>query len=406
LFFGSIKSEDVAAHLRGDTYIRQYLTTHHNPPGGQAMHITTVETRSELKTFLELPYRIYKDDPVWVAPLRDEVRGQFDPRRNPFLEHCEYALFLLWVDGQPVGRIAAFIDRLAVEAWGEPVGLFGYYECPPDPAAARLLLETACTWLSQRGMKAMRGPWSFVSQEWGAVVEGFEPSPVVMAPYNPAWYNDQFAAFGLEKVKDLLVYVIDAREGYQIPSRILNLTDRVAERYGVRVRPVDMKNLDREVEMLIELSNQSLIRNWGYSPVTDAEVRAMVHDLKPILHPKAVLFAEDHHGQAIGFAIAIPDVNQILKGLNGSLFPLGWARLLWQLPRLSQYRMFALGVIPAYHGKAIDSLLYRALYESCFSPKLRMEINYVLEDNGPMNNAILKLGARPLRRYRIYEMKI
>ncbi len=370
------------------------------------MNITRVTTPPDLTTFINLPYRLYKHDPVWVPPLRDEVRGQLDPRRNPTLDHCEYELLLLRENGKATGRIAAFIDRLAVEYWGEPVGLFGYYECPIDPAASRLLLDAARDWLRQRGMRAMRGPWSFVSQEWGAVLDGHTPSPVVMAPYNPPYYNEQFCAYGFEKAKDLLVYVIDARDGYHIPERILTLTDRVARRYGVRIRPVDMKHFDRDVETLIDLSNQSLADNWGYAPVTEAEVRAMARDLKPVIQPKGVLFAEDAQGRPIGFAIAIPDVNVILKGLNGSLLPLGWIKLLWKLPRLTDYRMFALGVIPEYHGKAIDSLLYRALYESVFSPQMRMEINYVLEDNGPMNNAILKLGAQPLRRYRIYQMAI
>jgi hypothetical protein len=370
------------------------------------LSIIPVQTSVELKAFIDLPYQRYKNDPTWVPPLRDEVKKQFDPKRNPFLEHCEYQLFLLQENGQVTGRIAAFIDRLANEAWKEPIGLFGYYECPPDPAASCMLLETACAWLGKRGMSVLRGPWSFVSQEWGAVLEGFQPAPVVMAPYNPPYYNAQFGAFGLEKVKDLLVYIIDAKDGYCIPERILTLTDRVAARYGVRVRPIDMKNLVSEVETLIDLSNQSLENNWGYAPVTEAEVRAMANDLKPIIHPKAVLFAEDSSGRPIGFAIAIPDVNIIFKQIHGSLLPFGWFHLLRGLPRLTQYRMFALGVIPDYHGKAIDSLLYRALYEACFSTEMRMEINYVLEDNGPMNNAILKLGAKPLRRYRIYQRAI
>ena len=370
------------------------------------MEITQVKAPGELKSFIELPYRLYQGDPIWVPPLRDEQRGQFDPLRNPLLEHCEYALFLLRDDGKVIGRIAAFIDRLALQAWGLPVGLFGYYESPPIAEASRLLLDSARNWLAGRGMRCMRGPWSFVSQEWGAVVEGFEPSPVVMAPYNPAYYNDQLSAYGLAKAKDLLVYVVDAKDGYQIPGRILTLTERVAARYKVHVRPLDMKKFDQEVATIISLSNQSLVDNWGYSPVTEAEVRAMAHDLKPIIHPKAVLFAEDQAGRPVGFAIAIPDVNQILKGLHGSLLPFGWVKMLWQLPRLKQYRMFALGVIPEYHGCGIDSLIYRALYEACYAPDIRFEINYVLEDNYPMNNAILKLGVKPLRRYRVYEMKI
>jgi GNAT superfamily N-acetyltransferase len=370
------------------------------------VNITPVNTRKDLEAFINLPYQIYKSDPVWVPPLRDEQRGQFDPVRNPLLDHCEYDLFLLHEGSRIIGRVAAFVDKLALEAWGEQVGLFGYYESPDNSHASELLLDTARGWLKEHGMRFMRGPWSFVSQEWGSVVEGFSPSPVVMAPYNPAFYNDQFLAYGLRKVKDLLVYIVDVRQGYRVPQRILTLTDRVAQRYQVRVRPLDMKHYDQEVETIIALSNQSLVENWGYSPVTEAEVRAMAHDLKPIIHPKAVLFAEDAQGKPIGFAIAIPDVNKILYGMNGSLLPFGWLKMLWQLPRLKQYRMFALGVIPEYHGLGIDSLIYRALYESCYTPDTRMEINYVLEDNYPMNNAITKLGAQPLRRYRVYEMEL
>ena len=251
----------------------------------------------------------------------------------------------------------------------------------------------------------MRGPWSFVTQEWGSVLEGFKPSPVVMSPYNPPFYNEHYQEFGLRKAKDLLVYLIDAQKGYRIPTRILSLTEKVAERYKVSTRLLDMKNLDEEVENIITLSNQSLVENWGYSPVTDDEVRAMVRDLKQIVHPRAIIFAEDSNGTPIGFAIAIPDINEIIKGLNGRLLPFGWIKLLIRLPKLNHYRMFALGVIPQYHGKGIDSMLYRALYESIFNPELRLEINYVLEDNAPMNNAIIKLGAEPFRRYRVYEMK-
>jgi GNAT superfamily N-acetyltransferase len=370
------------------------------------MKITPVQTARDLKKFIDLPYDQYLNDPVWVPPLRSEVEAQFDPVRNPLLEHCEYGLFLLQENGQVIGRIAAFIDNLAVEFWREPIGLFGYYECPPDPTASHWLLDAARHWLMERQMRAMRGPWSFVSQEWGSVVEGFEPSPVVMAPFNPDYYNQHYTDYGLTKVKDLLVYEADARKGYQIPERILTLTDLVAERYGVRVRQLNMKKYEQEVETIIELSNHSLINNWGYSPVTEAEVRAMAHDLKPVIHPRAVLFAEDRQNRPVGFAIAIPDVNVILKKIKGKMLPFGWLTLLTELPRLKAYRMFALGVIPEYHGKGIDSLIYRALYESCYSPDVRMEVNYVLEDNAPMNNAILKLGADLIRRYRVYQMDI
>jgi hypothetical protein len=164
-----------------------------------------------------------------------------------------------------------------------------------------------------------------------------------------------------------------------------------------------MRNYDEEVGILLDLSNTSIIDNWGYSPVTQAEADAMARDLKQVVQPGGVLFAEDREGTPIGFAIALPDINRLLKGLNGRMFPVGWIKLLLGIPRLRSYRMFALGVTPKYHGLGIDSLIYRALYESLFQPDLWMEINYVLEDNYHMNNAIRKLDAKPLRRYRIYQ---
>jgi GNAT superfamily N-acetyltransferase len=373
---------------------------------GYLMKITQVNTKEDLKRFIKLPYTLYHNDPVWVPPLRIEIKAQFDPQKNPFLNHCKTALFLLWHEDQVIGRIAAFYDELANDFWMEPMGLFGYFECLPNKKAAELLLKTAKEWLNQNGMTKMRGPWSFVTQEWGSVIEGFEPSPVVMSPYNPPIYNHYYADFGLEKIKDLVVYAIDAAKGYQVPERILILTDKVRNRYGIHTRILDMKKLDQDAEKIISLSNESLVKNWGYSPVTEAEVKAMVKDLKQIIQPKGVIFAEDKDGRAVGFAIAIPDINQLLKGLNGRMLPLGWLKLLRGIPKLTSYRMFALGVIPEYHGKGIDSLLYRALYESIFSPEMFMEINYVLEDNGPMNNAIVKLGAELTRRYRVYEMGI
>jgi GNAT superfamily N-acetyltransferase len=370
------------------------------------MKIRPVDSPQALKSFIELPYTFYREDPVWVPPLRSEIRGQFNPAHNPTLERCERALFMLEDYGVLVGRVAAFVDTLALEHWGELIGLFGYYECPPDPEASRLLLETAAEWLRGQGMERMRGPWSFVTQEWGLVVEGFSHPPVIMAPHNPPYYDGQMQTFGLHKAKDLLCYAVDAADGYQIPARILTATDAVAARYGVTVRALDMRRYDEEVKTVMELSNRSIRDNWGYSPVTPAEARAMARDLKQVIQPKAVVFAEDRRGQPIGFALAIPDVNVILKNLNGRLFPFGWLRLALGLPRLRRYRMFGLGVVPEYHGMGIDSLIYRHLYESLYGPDIWMEINYVLEDNVPMNNAIRKLNAKPLRRYRVYEREL
>jgi ribosomal protein S18 acetylase RimI-like enzyme len=370
------------------------------------MPIRSVDGKKDLKQFLDLPYRLYKDDPVWVPPLRGEQAKQFEPEHNPMLARCDCGLFLLEDERGVIGRVAAFTDPVAREHWKQPIGLFGSYECIDDAAAAAILLSAARSWLKSRGMTSMRGPWSFASQEWGLVVEGFRPAPVVMAPYNPPSYNDHLTAFGLTKAKDLLVYYIDQREGYAIPERYLRLTEYVSKRYGVSVRHVDMKRLEDEVGVIVEVANASLADNWGYYPVSEAEGSAMARDLGQVISGRDVVIAEDRGGKAVGFAMAVPDINLLLRGMNGRLLPFGWLRLLIGLRRIRQVRLWALGVVPEYQGRAIDALLYRALYEA-LSPEVdRVEVNYVLEDNVRMNNALRGLGVKPLRRYRVYEMGI
>jgi len=370
------------------------------------MRIQPVSSRADLARFVELPYRLYRRDPLWVPPLRSEQWAQFDAARNPMLDHCTYQLYLLYDGERVAGRISAFVDRLALEHWKQPIGLFGSFECEGSDEGAQMLIEAARAWLGERGMARMRGPWSFASQEWGLVVEGFSPAPVILAPYNPPCYNAMLEANGLAKAKDLLVYYADPREGHTIPARYLTATDRVQARYGLTVRAVDMRRLEEEVVTILNLANASIYDNWGFYPVTEAEARAMARDLKPILDPQGAIIAEGPDGAPVGFALALPDINQILRGLNGRLFPFGWFKLLIGIKRVTQYRVWALGVTPAYQGKAVDALLYRCLFEWVYRRGARLEINYVLEDNVRMNNALRRMGVSPLRRYRVYEGEI
>ena len=370
------------------------------------MIIQRVQSRKDLRDFINLPYRLYKDDPNWVAPLRSEQWAQFDPEKNPMLDHCETELFLLKSGKEVIGRCAAFVDHLAVVHWGEPIGLFGSFECIEDIAGAQLLLNAVRDWLELKGMKGMRGPWSFASQEWGLEIEGGDRPPVILAPHNPTYYADFFETYGLHKAIDLIAYLADMVQGYQFPERYLELTDVVQSRYGITVRSVNMDEIESEVMTIVDLSNRSISENWGYYPVTPEEARAMARDLKTIVNPDALLIAENEVGEPIGFALSLPDINTLLKGLNGYLLPFGWLKLLFGLKKIRQYRMWGLGVVPEYQGKAIDTLLYKATYEALKHLKIRMEINYVLEDNHRMNNALLKLGVEPIRRYRVYEMAI
>jgi GNAT superfamily N-acetyltransferase len=377
-----------------------------------AMNATTCGVRPvkgsrDFDTFFRLPWKIYRDDPLWVPPLKMAARAELKSPANPFLRHCDHQLFLLEREGVAVGRIAALVDRLAIEAWGQNVGMFGYFECPVgDREGARLLLSAARDWLRERGMAFMRGPWTFQSQEWGLVVEGFEPEPVLMAPYNPPGYAALLESFGLAKAKDLLCWELSMPDGYKIPERILTLTDAVAQRFGLSIRTMDFSRFDEEVETFARISLDSLRDNWGISPITEAEVEAMARDLRQLVKPEHVLFAVNAEGRDVGFTLTIPDLNVVLKKTRGRLFPFGWATMLYGIPRIKRFRMFALGVAEDYQGKGVDALLYRAMWERMADPELTMEVNYVLEDNFPMVNAITKLGAKPSRRYRVYEMGI
>ena len=370
------------------------------------MHMHKVESRRDLDQFIRFPYHFYRDDPNWIAPLRSEQWAQFKPQLNPMLNHCETQLFLLQAGRKVLGRCSAFIDRLAVAHWGEPIGLFGSFECIEDQSGAHLLLGAARSWLAERGMRAMRGPWSFASQEWGLEIEGGHQPPVILAPHNPPYYADLFGSFGLEKAMDLLVYQADMDAGYQFPERFQKLTERIQARFGVTVRPVDLDRLEDEVMTIVDISNRSLTDNWGYYPVTKTEAQAMARDLKPIIDPQAVLIAEDANGQPVGFGISLPDVNVLLRRMHGRLFPFGWVKMISGIKRIRQYRMWALGVVPEYQGKAIDSLLYKATYDALKDKCVRIEINYVLEDNYRMINALIKMGVTQIRRYRVYEMTI
>ena len=226
------------------------------------MRICQVVSSRDMRDFINLPYILYGQDKVWVPPFRSEQRKQFSQKTNPFLEHCQRQLFLLKENGKVIGRIAAFVDILANEFWKEQIGLFGYYECIEDQAASALLLDAARNWLSSQKCTSMRGPWSFVPQEFGMVVDGYTPSPVLMAPYNPPYYNEYLSSFGLEKTKDLLCWQISMSKGYRIPQRIVDLTDKVAERYGIRTRTLDIKNYDTEIQTILKLTNTSLNQNW------------------------------------------------------------------------------------------------------------------------------------------------
>jgi len=373
---------------------------------GVTLEIKPVKTKNELKEFIMLPYELYKNDTLWVPPLIVEEKKKFAPKSNPYLKRCDYTLFLLFDDGEVVGRISAFVDPISLECWGEPVGLFGSYETYDNQQYADKLIDAAASWARERGFKKMWGPMHFESQEWGFLAKGFDSSPMIMAPYNPEYYNAQMINHGMKKIKDLLVYNVDSPDKYVLPERFMRLSDEIEKKYGVKVRSIDMKNLKEDVKKIVQVTNESTSNNWGFVPVTPEEADDMAKSLKPVVNPDIVMIAEVGD-RPIGYLIVLPDVNQLFKDLNGKLFPKGVWRMLFQKDKINQFKVWALGIVPDYQRRAIDTLFYKRLYEVLVPKKpAKVEANYVLEDNMAMNNPIIKMGFKEDKRYRVYELNL
>lgn len=366
------------------------------------MKILPVTTKSLLKKFINFPYDFYKDTPNWIPPLKLDQKNLFNPKKNTVLQHCDYQLFLLYEKDQIIGRIAAYVNNVANQYWGEQIGFFGHYECIENQDAAFLLLYTAENWLLEHGANKMRGQWNFGTQDIGFICDGFEFAPTILSSYNQPYYNEHVLNFGMEKAKDLLVYNCDTSKGYKIPDRFLRFTDKIAKRYHVTVRPINMKNLVEDTRIIVRLTNESIGDNWGFYPVDEAEAEQIAADLKMIIHPEVVLIAEIY-GEPIGYLLTLPDVNDILKNMNGWLFPVGIFKLLRGIKKINRYRIWAMGLLKPYQKKGISVLMFRRFHDVLSHKDVYVEANWVLEDNYLMNNALIQLKFDLVKKYRIYE---
>jgi hypothetical protein len=367
-----------------------------------SIEIIEVKDKKDLKDFINLPYELYKNHPIWVPPLKMVVKREFDVNKNNFFNHADPAFFLARKDGKAVGRIAAFVNHGHLKKYKDDVGFFGSYESIEDTDVSRPLFSAASRWLTGKGLKHMRGPYNFTSQSVGFIIIGFDQPHTVLSPYNPPYYNELAEDSGLKKIMDTNAYYGDSIEGYVFPERFQRHYERLSRRHGVRVRTVDLNNIYDDVRAILTVANQASARNWGFVPVESPELGDIVRDFKMFADPDGVLLVEKDD-QAIGYAVALPDVNIILKKLNGRLFPFGILRLKFGVKRLREYRLWGLGFIPKFQGKALDSLLYYHFFKNLYKKRARVEASWVLETNKRMNQAIINLGFHLVKRFRIYQ---
>jgi GNAT superfamily N-acetyltransferase len=335
-----------------------------------------------------------------------DERGAYTARKNAILAHSDYTL-LLAEDGERVtGRSLVYVDHNFNAFYRARTGFFGAFECVQDFSVARALDDAAVSWLSARGMDRVRGPIHPVAESWGFLREGFGQPPVFMAPYNPGWYNGFMDRLGYAKAKDLLAYEGSTERSYRIPDRFSRFAEkRLAPGSGLTVRPLSMRNIVRDADAILRISNDSLKDNWGYVPLDRDELQDMFRRLKPIADPDAIWFVEDK-GVPVGFALGFPDLNTILRRTGGRMLPFGFLHILFGIRKVKDYRLFGLAVLPRYHGRGLDVLLYMELFRA-LSPRIRrLEANYILEDNVKIRNALEKLGLDLVKTYRVYEKAI
>jgi GNAT superfamily N-acetyltransferase len=363
--------------------------------------VSPVHGSRDTRAFVALPYSLHRHDPGWAPLLRRDVRALLDPRRNPFFAHGEAGYFLARREGRVVGRIAAIRNHLHEDTHRDACGFFGWFECEDDANTAALLLDAAADWLRARGLRAQRGPLSFsINDDAGVLVDGFDTPAALMMPHNPRHYATLMEAAGLRAVKDLLVYQTTPD---RLPERLALAEPLIAKRHGVVIRPLDLARFEAEVALVKDLFNRGWERNWGFVPFTNREIDHLAAQLRPIVVPRLVLFAEVD-GEAVGFLAALPDLNQALRtNPSGRLFP-GLLRVWWASRSVTRLRVLLMGTVPQWRGRGIDALLYKRIWDEARALGYDWsEAGWVLEDNLPIRNALERMGFERYKTYRVYE---
>lgn len=377
----------------------------------QTVSVRPVRGREDLKAFLDVPFAIYASDPNWVAPLHVERLEHLDPAKNPYFRHAEVELFLAVRGDRPVGRISAQLCRLRSERYADGVGQFGFLEAENDPAVFEALFDAAASWLKQRGATAIQGPFSFsINDETGLLVDGFDTPPFVMMGHALPYYGERLEELGFTKAKDVLAYDLFASK--EVPRALKSAYEKALSDKDVTLRPLDKKQLLKELQIVVSIANDAWSDNWGFVPWTEEEMTALANNLKMLVTGDYIAIAE-YKGEPAAMAITLPNINDWIAGLDGRLLPFGWAKLAWNLfarPPKS-VRMPLMGLRRKYHGTTVGAVLGMAVIARVRNYHVgrgttRGEASWILEDNMPMRRMIETFGGKPYKTYRIYEKLI
>jgi hypothetical protein len=371
------------------------------------MGVDTIEVtdKQDLADFIVLPYTLYRNHPIWVPPLRVLAAREFDRKKNGFFKSCDAALFLARRRGVVKGRIAAFVHHGYIDYWHEPLGFFGSFESIHDREVSRELFSAAAEWLKSRGMTMMRGPLNFTSQSVGFLVAGYDQPQTILSPYNFPYYDDLVKDVGFSINMEMNGYCGDVLRHYVFPERFVRHYNYLSKRHDVHVRGVNLKKVRDEVAAVLSVANSANEGDWNFIPTEESEVETIIDDFKDIVDPECV-FIMEHNSTPIGYAIALPDINVILKKLGGKLSPLGALRLKFGFRRLREYRLWGMGLVKEFQNKALDTLLYYHIFHVLSKKRARLEASWVREDNYKMNRALVNLQLKLVKKFRVYQKDI
>jgi hypothetical protein len=375
------------------------------------LQIVPVKTRRQLKRFVKVPFGLNRDHPQWVPPLIFERMRFLDRSRNPFFEHAEAEYFIAEREGEPVGRITAQIDQRWDEFQGGNDGMFGFFETTDETEVAGALLDAASEWLRDRGRSRVLGPMDFsTNDELGLLIEGHERRPMILQPWHPPYYQGLVEGQGFGKAMDLLMWWLamgELKEGDHFHRFIHEAAEKSRSEHGIRLRSMRKRDMENEIRRFMEVYNEAWGENWGFVPITDAEVRFQAKNLKQVLDPDWAMIAENRDGEVVGAALTLPDINQVLAKLGGRLLPFGWATFLLGRRKIDLVRVFALGVKHAYQHTGVAAALYvRHIETTRPDGVMAGETGWILEINEPMNRAMEGMGGTVVKRYRIFEKSL
>jgi hypothetical protein len=372
--------------------------------------VREVRGRKGLRAFLDVVDDIYRGDPAFIRPLDQDLRDRLNRKKNPFFQHGESALFVAFDGKRCVGRISASIDREHLRRYHDRTGFFGFFDTIDDPEVAATLLAHAERWIREQGMTESRGPVSLsINEEVGCLVEGFDTPPYILMPHHRPYQAALIEGAGYAKEKDVIAwsYTVD-----NLPPRVARAHAEIAAMPEVTSRPVSYADMEADVATIMDIFNDAWSDNWAFVPLTRSEVRKMAQDFKMILIPEITRITSID-GVPAAVAVAIPNINELVRDLHGKLLPLGLPKLLWRLkvrgPKTA--RVMILGIRKQYRHvrkyAGLSAFLYAELNKSGRTLGMTSgEFGWTLEDNGPVNAGIRVMGAKPYKRYRVFKKSL